>query len=170
MMEPLDFERSSVIVEYGPGTGSFTRELFARKRPETKLVLLEQNAEFFREMYEQYHGKYNTLVLRGSAEHADALLLEATGIQTADAIVSGLPFTSLPLEVTLRVFRATRRILGAEGIFVTFQYTRLKEGLFSRNFEIVDRLRELRNLPPAYVYVMKNRPDFLRAAAKSENG
>ena len=40
MMEPVDFKQASVIVEYGPGTGSFTREILSRKSSETKLILI----------------------------------------------------------------------------------------------------------------------------------
>ena len=156
MMEPVDFGRAEVLVEYGPGTGSFTRELLARKRPETLLILIEQNETFFRELYDRYHGRDNTLVLCGSAEAADTLVREQ-GAEGADAVVSGLPFTSLPGEVTLRVFEATRRLIGEEGIFVTFQYSRVKQSLFSRHFRIKKVLKEKRNLPPAHVYVLKRK-------------
>lgn len=155
MMEPLDFRRAEVIVEYGPGTGAFTELLLARKRPETRLILIEQNPAFFRRLFSRYHGRENTTVQYGSAENAVRLLQEC-GVQKADAVVSGLPFTSLPQEVTLRVFAATKRLLGEEGIFVTFQYSRVKESLFSRYFSIQNVLQEKNNLPPAYVYVMKN--------------
>lgn len=154
MMEPVDFGRAEVLVEYGPGTGSFTRELLARKRPETLLILIEQNEAFFQELYDRYHGRDNTLVLRGSAEEADRLLREQ-GEERADAVISGLPFTSLPGEVTLRVFEATRRLIRGGGTFVTFQYSKVKEGLFSQRFRIEKVLKERHNLPPAYVYVLK---------------
>ena len=160
MMEPVDFHRAEVIVEYGPGTGAFTREILSRKRPETSLILIEQNDTFFRELYARCQGKDNTTVVHGSAEEADRLVREL-GVSCADAVISGLPFTSLPARVSLRVFAATRRLIKENGIFVTFQYSKVKEGLFARHFQIAEVLRERRNLPPAYVYVLKKKGEIL---------
>lgn len=158
MMEPVDFKQASVIVEYGPGTGAFTREILSRKSSETKLILIEQNETFFRNMHARCHGRDNTVVLHGSAEEADRLIREQ-GAVCADAVISGLPFASLPKSVSLNIFAATRRLLREDGIFVTFQYSRVKEGLFARHFQIAEVLRERRNLPPAYVYVLKQKEE-----------
>lgn len=46
MMEPVNFPSANVIVEYGSGTGSFTRELVKRRRSGTTLILIEQNKHF----------------------------------------------------------------------------------------------------------------------------
>ncbi len=156
MMEPVNFSRAEVIVEYGPGTGSFTRELLSRKRPETKLVLIERNGTFFREMYRRCHETDNTVVLHGSAEDVECLLREQ-GLDHADAVVSGLPFTSLSSHASFRVLAATRRLLREDGVFVAFQYSRLKEGLFARYFTIAEVMRVRHDLPPAYGYVLKKK-------------
>ncbi|MBR1866369.1 MAG: methyltransferase domain-containing protein [Lachnospiraceae bacterium] len=154
MMEPIRFENAECIVEYGPGTGSFTRELLKRKRPDTKLVLIEQNDTFCKLIRRQCAGQPNVTVIHGSAEHAD-VLLRRRGIKRVDYVVSGLPFTSLPKEVSVRIFLATRRILGKQGRFITFQYTLVKQRFFRKYFHFTDRLFELRNLPPAYVFVLR---------------
>ena len=156
MMEPLDFEHAKVIVEYGPGTGSFTELLFMKKKPETRLILIEQNDTFFEQMRERFDGHAHTTVLHGSAEQADTLCAYL-GIKSADYVVSGLPFTSLPADTSYRIFKATRHLIGRKGRFVTFQYSKVKKPFFERYFDFADILFELRNLPPAYVFVMKNR-------------
>lgn len=46
MMEPVKFQNASCIVEYGPGTGVFTKELVRRKNNKTKLIVIEQNRLF----------------------------------------------------------------------------------------------------------------------------
>lgn len=43
MVRPIDFDSAKVIVEYGSGTGSFTRELVIRRKSDTILILIEQN-------------------------------------------------------------------------------------------------------------------------------
>ena len=46
MIKPINFKSANVIVEYGSGTGSFTRELVIHRKPETVLILIEQNKKF----------------------------------------------------------------------------------------------------------------------------
>ena len=152
MMEPVDFSRAECIVEYGPGTGAFTRELCRRKRPGTRLILIEQNADFCNRIRDRFGNVPNVEILHGSAENADRYLA-ARGIPQADYVVSGLPFTSLPRAVSLKIFDATRRIIGGEGKFITFQYTLVKEKFFKAHFTLERKIRAKRNLPPAYVFV-----------------
>ncbi|MBR0163297.1 MAG: SAM-dependent methyltransferase [Lachnospiraceae bacterium] len=166
MTKPVDFARARVIVEYGPGTGAFTKRLFRLKKEETKLILIEQNDVFYEKMRSLCDGKKNTHVLHGSAEEADRLLAEL-GIAHADVVLSGLPFASLPEKTSIRIFQATKRLIGAEGIFVTFQYTMWKKRFFEKYFRIAKTLFEWRNLPPAFVLVMRTR---LTAATEREDG
>ena len=109
-------------------------------------------------MHARCHGRDNTVVLHGSAEEADRLIREQ-GAVCADAVISGLPFASLPKSVSLNIFAATRRLLREDGIFVTCQYSRVKEGLFARHFQIAEVQLERRYLPPAYVYVLKQKEE-----------
>ena len=159
MMEPIDFETAGVIVEYGPGTGSFTKELLARRRPETTLLLIERNERFYEELTERYGDRENLRILHGGAKEVNRYLAECR-FDHADYIVSGLPFTSLPAETSNEILRATQQAIGAEGRFITFQYSLVKKRYFERFFRIVGSLRETKNLPPAYVLVMRN---YLRA-------
>ncbi|MCR4892668.1 MAG: SAM-dependent methyltransferase [Lachnospiraceae bacterium] len=154
MMEPIDFDHARCIVEYGPGTGAFTRELVKRKRRGTRLILIEQNEEFYRMMRDKYDGKRNISVIYGSAEDACSYIQRA-GVQYVDYVVSGLPFTSLPKDVSIRIFKATRKLIGKKGRFVTFQYTLIKKKFFESYFRFENRLFELKNLPPAYVFVLR---------------
>lgn len=156
MMQPIDFERSKCIVEFGPGTGVFTRELLRRRKNDTKLILIEQNKHFYKMLKKDLKGVPNLSIVHGSAEYAD-FIIRKHGQRRADYIVSGLPFTSLPREVSLKVFHAAKRIMGKEGVFITFQYTLIKQDFFARHFRFDDILHVLFNLPPAYVFVLKNR-------------
>ncbi|MCI8371622.1 MAG: methyltransferase domain-containing protein [Lachnospiraceae bacterium] len=151
----IDFAAARCIVEFGPGTGSFTKELIKRKKRETLLFLIEQNAEFCRQLREQYGKKINVHVIQGSAEHVETFL-KKFGLTHADYIVSGLPFTTLPKEVSTKIFISTQQVLGKKGSFITFQYSMVKQKLFKKYFELVGCQRELRNIPPAYVLVMKS--------------
>ena len=155
MMTPIDFESAKVIVEYGPGTGSFTRELAARIRPGTTLILIEQNKAFCEQLRASFDGLPGLFIVHGSARNV-IQHLEARGVPGADYIVSGLPFTSLPAAVSDQILNATKPALGREGKFITFQYSLAKKQFLERYFQIENCWRVIRNLPPAYVLVMKN--------------
>ena len=156
MMEPIDFDAARLIVEFGPGTGAFTEQLCRRKRPETVLVLIEQNRSFYEAVRKRFRGEPNVVFVRGGAERAD-LILARLGLGPADYVVSGLPFASLPARVSLRIFAAVGRILAPEGRFITFQYTLAKERFFRRHFTLEQKLFALKTLPPAYVFVCRRR-------------
>jgi len=68
-----------------------------------------------------------------------------------DYIVSGLPFASLPKDVSSNILKETQKYLNEEGKFITFQYTLLKKDFIKKYFNEVSIKREVRNVPPAYV-------------------
>lgn len=154
MMLPIDFQGAKCIVEYGPGTGAFTREIIKRKKDDTLVLLMEQNPAFCHKLRKAYGKVPNVVVIEGSAAQVKECLTQY-GQAFADYIVSGLPFTSLPSDLSESILRATKKAIGTKGLFVTFQYSLVKQGFFERHFRIVNTIRELRNLPPAYVLVMK---------------
>ena len=156
MMTPIDFTSAKVIVEYGPGTGSFTKELITRRSSDTVLILIEQNKTFCEQLWASYGGLPNFFLVHGSAGNVGRCL-EACGVHHADYIVSGLPFTSLPAAVSDNILNATKPALGQGGKFITFQYSLVKKKFFEQYFQITDCRKVMRNLPPAYVLVMKNR-------------
>lgn len=158
MMEPIDFDSAKVIAEFGPGTGSFTREIIARKKADTVLISIEKNKEFYKILCDEFGDKNipNFHLINGSAENADELLA-GYGINKVDYIVSGLPFTSLPKTQSERIFNITKKIIG-DGRFITFQYSKIKRKLFEKHFDFDYIIRENRNLPPALVFVLKNKP------------
>ena len=160
MMAPIDFASAKVIVEYGPGTGSFTRELVARRRADTALILMEQNEAFCEQLRASYGNLPNLFIIHGSAGNVGQHL-EACGVHSADYIVSGLPFTSLPAAVSDHILNATKLALGQDGKFITFQYSLVKKKFFEQYFQIIDCRKVIKNLPPAYVLVMKNHGEKL---------
>ena len=155
MMAPIGFNSAKVIVEYGPGTGSFTKELAARKKNDTALILIEQNETFCEQLRASFDSLPNLFIMHGSAMNVGQYL-EACGCRSADYIVSGLPFTSLPAAVSDDILNATKLALGPEGHFITFQYSLVKKKFFEQYFQITDCRKVVKNLPPAYVLVMKN--------------
>ena len=45
-MAQIDWDRSRVLVEFGPGVGTITREALKRMRPDAVLLAIELNKDF----------------------------------------------------------------------------------------------------------------------------
>ena len=102
----------------------------------------------------QFHGMPGVVLIHGDAGNVCGYLREQ-GFSHADYIISGLPFTSLPRQVSRRILSQTQKAMGTEGVFTTFQYTLLRKHFLEQYFNIQKIVRVWRNLPPAYVLHMK---------------
>ena len=54
MLAPIDFAAARTIVEFGPGTGAFTREIAARLAPGCRYLGIELNETFVRELAAEF--------------------------------------------------------------------------------------------------------------------
>jgi phosphatidylethanolamine/phosphatidyl-N-methylethanolamine N-methyltransferase len=160
MLEPIDFASARAIVEFGPGTGAFTRAIAARLAPGCHYLGIELNPEFV----QQLRGAFPALrFVRGSVADLSPILA-AEGIREVDAIVCGLPWATLPISLQEAVFAAMDRALVRGGIFVTFGYLQslvlpgawaLRRRLH-RSFAEVDRSPPVwGNVPPAFAYICR---------------
>ncbi|PEY28132.1 SAM-dependent methyltransferase [Bacillus anthracis] len=154
MVSSICFKKAKCIIEFGPGTGIFTEELMKQRYPGTILILIEQNQAFYKKLSKKYMYKENVYIVHDSAENVHHYI-EKYEIQKNDYIVSGLPFTSLPFRVSKNILYRTKKILGEDGTFITFQYTKFKKQLLSSVFSNIEVEKVYWNIPPAYVYTCK---------------
>lgn len=154
MTASIDFDKARCIVEYGAGTGVFTRKVVARKRRDTTYIVIEQNERFYKILQKQFHGMPGVVLIHGDARNVCGFL-KKQGFCHADYIISGLPFKSLPQQVSRRILSQTQKAIGMEGVFTTFQYTLVRKTFFEHYFDIQEIVKIWRNLPPAYVLSMK---------------
>jgi len=150
MTRTIDFSSARCIVEYGAGTGVFTDSVLKQRKPGTTVILFEKNIEFYNLLCNKYPTQPNLHIINDSAEHIGKYL-QMHGFNYGDYIISGLPFASLPQEVSSRIMEETQKYLNPGGSFITFQYTLLKKGFIGQYFHNITTARELRNVPPAYV-------------------
>ena len=150
MAAQVDFDRASFIVEYGPGTGVFTDEMLRKRKPATRLLLLERNPQFAEQLAKKYENTQNITVINDTAEQIGKYL-NMYSVPKADYILSGLPFASLPKDVSENILIETKQHLAEGGKFITFQYTLFRKGIFERHFCEISITHEIRNVPPAYV-------------------
>jgi phospholipid N-methyltransferase len=150
MIENIDFGSAKCIVEYGPGTGVFTDKLLKRRKRGTLLILIEYNEYFYKLLKYKYRNESNLYIVNDSAERIESYL-SMYNIPVVDYIVSGLPFASLPKEVSSNIMKVSKRVLSSNGKFITFQYTLLKKSFINSYFTSIGIKRVIVNIPPAYV-------------------
>lgn len=155
MMETVEFQSAKYIVEYGSGTGVFTDKIIEYRNPDTVVMLIESNEVFYLTLKEKYKSENNLIIVNDTAENIDKYV-KKHGFPYIDYVISGLPFASLPNNVSNVILDKTRMLLKNRGKFITFQYTLFKKVLFAQYFEQIDIKREYRNVPPAFVLCCQN--------------
>src|SRR5215831_4208806 len=66
VLEPIDWARTRILVEYGPGVGTITGEILKRMRPDARLIIIEMNGELVGFLRETFNDA-RLVVIEGSA-------------------------------------------------------------------------------------------------------
>jgi len=160
MLAPIDFVSAQAIVEFGPGTGAFTRAIAAQLRPGCRYLGIELNPAFTRNLAERF--PHLEFVNRSAADLTRVLAEHR--ITKVDAFVSGLPWATLPISLQDTVFAAMERALVPRGVFVTFGYfqslvmpaAQVLRLRLRREFAQVRRSPVVwANVPPAFAYICR---------------
>lgn len=152
MVAKIAPQPSEIIVELGPGTGSFTRELLAQGVDPANLILVEFNTEFS----EYLKGEFPALrIVEGAAQDLPQLL-KALGQTSVKKIISGIPLRSMKPSDCRQIARSVAAVLEPGGLFVQFSYFKAspvpkevaaEAGLLG---ECVGSA--MNNVPPAFVW------------------
>ena len=152
MVKGLDAGIGTVI-ELGPGTGVFTRQLLACGIPEQNLVLIELNRKFSQKLQTTYP---TATVINGAAEALPRLHLKQAG-----AVISGLPFLSMRDKQIDAILHGAFEVLQTNGVFIQFTYgykCPVKPYILQNHGLIAERNSfVLNNFPPASVYHIRKR-------------
>ncbi len=106
---------------------------YEEKKKETIFLLIEINEVFCKELTRKFKDEQNVIVVHGSAENIKKYM-EEFNIECVDYVLSGLPFTSLPEEVSKRILNNVMEAIHENGEFITFQYSLVKKDLYSTSF------------------------------------
>jgi len=151
---------AATAVELGAGTGGTTRAMLAVMPAESRLVAIERTPEFVGPL--EAIGDPRLKVVNGCAS-AIVDELELLGLDGADAVVSGIPFSTLPPELASTIVREVHRALKPHGRFVAYQFTD-KVADFSRPVFGPPRVEhEIRNVPPLKVFTWQRQADSAAA-------
>jgi len=151
VLEPIEWGRAGVIVEYGPGVGTFTAEILRRMRSDAHLVAIETNRDFVRFLQKSWPDP-RLHVVHDSAAQVQAVL-ERLALPAPRYIISGIPLGSMPDPVRADIALKSRAALEPGGAFLVYQFTARALPTLERTFGEVRRSVERRNFPPAQLFL-----------------
>lgn len=150
MLAPVDWGKCEVFVEYGPGVGTFCRPVLEKLRGDGALVVIDTNPLYIEYLQRTIRDKRFHAVL-GSAENVGQILADL-GIEKADYVLSGLPFSTLPEGVAPAIAEATHDVLKPGGGFLAYQFTSAVRDESRPFFERIDEGFEWLNVLPCKLY------------------
>lgn len=153
MLHEIDFSKADVIVELGPGNGVITKKILNKLHPKAILICFEINDSFYDELTKIKHPQLK--VVKKSAEMITDEL-KKLGYSKSCHIVSSLPLTNIPEEISRNILKNSYSSLEKNGTFIQFQYTLTYFKKLKTVFDKAVSLDfEMLNLPPAFIYRCK---------------
>jgi phospholipid N-methyltransferase len=153
ILDRIDWVRARVVVEYGPGVGNVSQQVLRRLRPDGRLILIEMNEDFVALLRERIQDPRLTVV-HGSAANIRQILRDLH-IPRADYIISGIPYSTIPVALRRRILRESRAMAAEGGEVIVYQFMRTIERHLRDCFNEVEPDFEALNLPPARVWYCK---------------
>ncbi|GAB3278159.1 methyltransferase domain-containing protein [Parasphingorhabdus pacifica] len=149
-----------VVVELGPGTGALSTAVSTRMPTGGRHVAIELDEGMLRYL----RGELPWLeVLQGDAADLGQLLRDA-GIESVDAVISGLPWSIFSASAQNRILHEVGQVLAPSGAFTTFAYLHALGMSGAKAFrrrldvafdEVLTTRTVWRNVPPARTYVCR---------------
>lgn len=150
MLEPVDWSECRLFVEYGPGVGTFCRPILDRLRRDGALIVIDTNPLYIEYLRRTISDSRFNAVLGSAADVEE--IIRAHGYDHADYVLSGLPFSTLPVGVGPAIAQATHNVLRPGGAFLVYQFSAKARELMARHFGNIDTGFEARNIPPCRLY------------------
>lgn len=157
MIEPIPRQGDPVVVELGPGTGSFTQHIQDRLAGRGHQIAVEVNPALAARLTARHPGV--DVITADAAQLPE--ILAGLGVPHVDVVVCGLPWAAFDSASQASILDAVNTVLAPEGAFTTFGYemwrwtpaARRMRNLLRETFEeLVISQTITRNMPPAFVY------------------
>lgn len=140
---------AQTVVELGAGTGGTTRAILKTLSPSAKLLSIEINPRFCT-FLRRIKDHRLTVHCGGAQELREALSLY--GLPAPDAVISGIPFSTLGRGVGPKIIEAISAALVVGGRFVAYQVSKHVEDLSHPLLGPARVEVELFNIPPLRIY------------------
>jgi phosphatidylethanolamine/phosphatidyl-N-methylethanolamine N-methyltransferase len=150
MLSPIDFSKVKTIVELGPGTGVFTRQILKRMMPDAQLLVFELHDQFYQKLKTSITDE-RCHIIHDSAEKLSDYL-EHFNLHQADAVISSLPLANFSKDLRENIVTAAKKALTKDGIMTQFQYSLQSKKFLKSEFDTVKINYTVWNFPPAFIY------------------
>ncbi len=153
MAQQVNISNEGAVVELGAGTGVVTQALLDSGITPDKLLVIEREKQLHAFLQENFP---DLQILCADALELENVLSSA-GVQKVNAIVSSLPFLSMPDAVRRGIQEQMVKSIGNEGIIIQFTYG-LQSPINTNELEAYGLVGKrvkfvLLNVPPAHVWV-----------------
>jgi phospholipid N-methyltransferase len=146
-------DSAQTVVELGPGTGGTTRALLRAMRPGARLLAIELSPSFHARLTRVLHDPRLILQL-GSAEQLIEHL-QVWRLPHPDAVVSGIPFSTMPPGIADRIAAAIAQALAPGGRFVAYQVRAHVARFATPYLGGPDKAWSWLNVPPVRVFTWR---------------
>ncbi len=147
-LSELDHARH--VIELGPGTGGTTCALLKALASDARLMAVDLDPAFS-EIIRQFNDD-RLISHTGSAEDITSAV-QTHHMDGVDAVISGIPFSTIPETTGLAIVSAIHSILNPGGVFLAYQFrsdvVKRTDPVFGAPARVES---ELLNIPPMHVY------------------
>lgn len=150
MLSKVDWANTKLFVEYGPGVGTFSQHILDKLAPDATYVAIDLNPDFIEYLNEAYVDSRFRPVL-GSAADVERIVKDS-GFDSADYVLSGLPFSTLPAGVGPAIAAATHRVIRPGGAFLVYQFRPKVRDFLTPHFKRIDAGMVYWNIPPCCLF------------------
>ncbi len=137
--------KSQIILEVGAGHGNVTKVILKKMHPKSTLYSFELNRDFCLTMQEKFNDP-RLKIINDNAENFEKYLIE----KEVDAIISTLPFTLFPKQLSLEILSKFKDKLNQDGQFSQVYYSlfflKVVRLFFDQN-----KIKLVANFPPAFI-------------------
>ena len=149
-MQTADPASARLVVELGAGTGGVTRSLLREMDANAQLLAIERNADFVKKLKQIQDSRLD--IVHGCASSLGEEM-KRRGLPSADAVISGIPFSTLSGAIAAATIHAIYGALCPGGRFVAYQF-RSRVADYARPVMGAPQVEHvMRNVPPLRVFV-----------------
>lgn len=152
VVKAADAANARVVVELGGGTGGTTRAMLKAMNPQARMLVIERTADFIGTL--SGIDDHRLEVIHGCAS-AIGEELERRGHPSADAVISGIPFSTMPPELAEEIIAGVYEALAPGGRFVAYQFTDRVADYARPVMGAPEVEYELVNVPPLRLFIWR---------------
>lgn len=144
------------VVELGPGLGGTTRAFLQAMRIDAPLLAIELNPAFHARIADGIDDP-RLIAQLGSAAQIDEFV-SAHRLPRPDAVISGIPFSTMPTEAATNIAQAVATTLAPGGRFVAYQVRAHVATYATPHLGTPELEWEWLNVPPMRVFTWRKPP------------